>query len=239
MNNRCNTLHSLLLTKTEDKVGNCWLSFLTLIATFCLHKRTGEAYNSFHLKWLPIVIWMIKSPLSLNFFSVFWTCFSSQEQLPKNSLRSHVYLFKNSLGSGEPIVCRILAHHAWLVPFFLRQLSDVNRDGALSLEEFCTAMHLVVLRRNDIDLPNSLPPSLMPYVPLSNPGETLFTATISLHLNMYLIQQVYNDVYEAFLLLPLKNLSQHNWAVFSLWKACSTSLVRNSLIKIPPRGHPL
>ncbi|ELU03292.1 hypothetical protein CAPTEDRAFT_136435, partial [Capitella teleta] len=51
------------------------------------------------------------------------------------------------------------------------QLSDVNRDGALSLEEFCTAMHLVVLRRNDIDLPDTLPPSLMPYLPLTNPGQ--------------------------------------------------------------------
>lgn len=48
------------------------------------------------------------------------------------------------------------------------QLSDVNRDGALSLEEFCTAMHLVVLRRNDIELPESLPPALLPYTPLIN-----------------------------------------------------------------------
>lgn len=50
------------------------------------------------------------------------------------------------------------------------QLSDVNRDGALSLEEFCTAMHLVVLRRNEIELPDHLPPALIPYVPL-NPEE--------------------------------------------------------------------
>lgn len=54
---------------------------------------------------------------------------------------------------------------------FSRHMSDVNRDGALSLEEFCTAMHLVVLRRNDIELPDHLPPSLMPYVPFANPGE--------------------------------------------------------------------
>ena len=46
----------------------------------------------------------------------------------------------------------------------------MNRDGALSLEEFCTAMHLVVLRRNEIELPDHLPPALVPYVPL-NPGE--------------------------------------------------------------------
>jgi len=54
-----------------------------------------------------------------------------------------------------------------------RQLSDVNRDGALSLEEFCTAMHLVVLRRNDIELPESLPPALLPYTPLINSGKSL------------------------------------------------------------------
>lgn len=52
------------------------------------------------------------------------------------------------------------------------QLSDVNRDGALSLEEFCTAMHLVVLRRNDIELPDTLPPALLPYTPLINSDES-------------------------------------------------------------------
>jgi Cytoskeletal-regulatory complex EF hand len=51
-----------------------------------------------------------------------------------------------------------------------RQLSDVNRDGALSLDEFCTAMHLVVLRRNDIELPDTLPPVLQPYNPLVTAG---------------------------------------------------------------------
>uniref|UniRef100_A0A224Z6C3 Ral gtpase effector ralbp1 n=1 Tax=Rhipicephalus zambeziensis TaxID=60191 RepID=A0A224Z6C3_9ACAR len=45
------------------------------------------------------------------------------------------------------------------------QLSDVDKDGALSIEEFCTAMHLVVLRRNNIELPETLPPCLIPKVP--------------------------------------------------------------------------
>jgi len=46
--------------------------------------------------------------------------------------------------------------------FYLRQLSDITKDGALSLAEFKLAMHLVVLRRNNITLPKKLPPSLVP-----------------------------------------------------------------------------
>lgn len=42
------------------------------------------------------------------------------------------------------------------------QLADITKDGALSLQEFMTAMHLVVLRRNHIELPDTLPPSLIP-----------------------------------------------------------------------------
>lgn len=42
------------------------------------------------------------------------------------------------------------------------QLSDVTKDGSLSMEEFLTAMHLVVLRRNNIALPEELPPCLQP-----------------------------------------------------------------------------
>ena len=46
------------------------------------------------------------------------------------------------------------------------QLSDVTRDGALNLEEFCTCMHLVVLRRNEIEIPDTLPSSLLPFPPI-------------------------------------------------------------------------
>lgn len=40
------------------------------------------------------------------------------------------------------------------------QLADVTRDGALNLDEFSVAMHLVVLRRNNISLPDVLPEDL-------------------------------------------------------------------------------
>nr|XP_036225635.1 ralBP1-associated Eps domain-containing protein 1 isoform X2 [Bactrocera oleae] len=44
------------------------------------------------------------------------------------------------------------------------QLCDVSRDGALSLAEFTAAMHLVVLRRNNIPLPAMLPSCLHPTI---------------------------------------------------------------------------
>lgn len=50
------------------------------------------------------------------------------------------------------------------------QLADVTRDGALSLQEFYVAMHLVVLRRNHVPLPDALPPSLS--IPLTMQSTT-------------------------------------------------------------------
>lgn len=44
------------------------------------------------------------------------------------------------------------------------QLSDIDKDGMLSLEEFSIAMHLIVLRRNNIPVPEMLPPPLVPKV---------------------------------------------------------------------------
>ncbi|XP_075718543.1 ralBP1-associated Eps domain-containing protein 1 isoform X3 [Rhinoderma darwinii] len=42
------------------------------------------------------------------------------------------------------------------------ELSDFDKDGMLTLDEFCAAFHLVVARKNGYDLPEKLPESLMP-----------------------------------------------------------------------------
>lgn len=44
------------------------------------------------------------------------------------------------------------------------QLCDVTRDGALDVAEFTAAMHLVVLRRNNIPIPSVLPLCLQPHI---------------------------------------------------------------------------
>jgi hypothetical protein len=42
-----------------------------------------------------------------------------------------------------------------------RHLSDINKDNALDLDEFCIAMHLVVALRHGLDLPTILPDVLV------------------------------------------------------------------------------
>lgn len=38
----------------------------------------------------------------------------------------------------------------------------MDRDGALTFSEFCTAFHLIVARKNGYPLPEALPPALRP-----------------------------------------------------------------------------
>ena len=61
------------------------------------------------------------------------------------------------------------------------QLSDADCDGCLSLEEFCTAMHLVILRRNNVRIPDRLPAQLQPYELLTGPEGDLDGGFAALH----------------------------------------------------------
>lgn len=40
-------------------------------------------------------------------------------------------------------------------------LADYDKEGCLNVDKWCVAMHLTVLRRNQIDLPSTLPPVLL------------------------------------------------------------------------------
>lgn len=79
-------------------------------------------------------------------------------------------IYSNKYGSllSELILVHVALRMSSFYVLLCRQLSDINRDGALSKDEFCIAMHLVVLRRNEIELPDKLPLSLMPYSAFTN-----------------------------------------------------------------------
>lgn len=60
--------------------------------------------------------------------------------------------------------------------FSLRELSDVDHDGMLTLGEFYVAMHLVVMRRNGAPIPPAtLPPALVDLI--SAQSSSVVTAT--------------------------------------------------------------
>ena len=42
-----------------------------------------------------------------------------------------------------------------------RRLADVDKDNALSQQEFCVAMKLVMMRRKGYEIPSSLPQALL------------------------------------------------------------------------------
>ncbi|XP_068081339.1 ralBP1-associated Eps domain-containing protein 1 [Anabrus simplex] len=93
-----------------------------------------------------------------------WTITDEQREYYTAQFRS---LQPDPMGLIAGPVARLFFEKSRLPVHELRkiwQLADVTKDGALSLDEFNTAMHLVVLRRNNIDLPESLPPSLVPPV---------------------------------------------------------------------------
>ncbi|XP_017779166.1 PREDICTED: ralBP1-associated Eps domain-containing protein 1 [Nicrophorus vespilloides] len=103
-----------------------------------------------------------------------WTITSEQKEYYTAQFRS-LQADTNALLAGP--IARMFFEKSRLPVQELRkiwQLADVTKDGALSLEEFNTAMHLVVLRRNHIELPDVLPMQLIPgnETPMSVTPET-------------------------------------------------------------------
>ncbi|CAD7684458.1 unnamed protein product [Nyctereutes procyonoides] len=78
-----------------------------------------------------------------------WKITDGQRQYYVNQFKTiQVFFTKSKLPILE-------LSHIW-------ELSDFDKDGALTLDEFCAAFHLVVARKNGYDLPEKLPESLMP-----------------------------------------------------------------------------
>lgn len=102
-----------------------------------------------------------------HFWSLHWFFF--QELLQKTSSPSRSFRFQSCLIYGEhkasvplrhTVNCLFVFKQSCLMTF--RELSDVDKDGALTFPEFCTAFHLIVARKNGYPLPETLPATLRP-----------------------------------------------------------------------------
>ena len=116
-----------------------------------------------------------------------------------------------------------------IISFYSRELSDFDKDGALTLDEFCAAFHLVVARKNGYDLPEKLPESLMPkLIDLEDsadvgdqPGEVGYSgspseAPPSKSLSMLSLKQTW----------PPLNQSSEQWETFSECSSSSQTLTQ-------------
>ncbi|XP_053610717.1 ralBP1-associated Eps domain-containing protein 1 [Plodia interpunctella] len=65
------------------------------------------------------------------------------------------------------------------------QLSDITKDGKLTLEEFSIAMHLIVLRRNNMPVPEVLPACLVPKVDSRFSQQAVTTDLVDLGADMF------------------------------------------------------
>lgn len=73
---------------------------------------------------------------------------------------AYMVMIKSTQTCNELFLCICRNNH--FCSMFFRELSDVDKDGALTFPEFCTAFHLIVARKNGYLLPETLPATLRP-----------------------------------------------------------------------------
>lgn len=73
---------------------------------------------------------------------------------------AYMVMIKSTQTCNELFLCICRNNHFCSTSF--RELSDVDKDGALTFPEFCTAFHLIVARKNGYLLPETLPATLRP-----------------------------------------------------------------------------
>uniref|UniRef100_A0A1A7WW55 RALBP1 associated Eps domain containing 1 n=1 Tax=Iconisemion striatum TaxID=60296 RepID=A0A1A7WW55_9TELE len=109
------------------------------------------------------------------------------------------------------------------------ELSDFDKDGALTLDEFCAAFHLVVARKNGYDLPEKLPESLMPKlidlddsaeVPESAPDVAYSASPVEVTPNKSPSMPSLNQAW------PEMNQSNEQWETFSERSSSSQTLTQ-------------
>lgn len=102
-------------------------------------------------KKFPVGVVSVSGTTAKNFFT--------KSKLPIPEL-SHIWWWWSLTSLWTDVCCVTQPYKVVLV--CVRELSDVDRDGALTFSEFCIAFHLIVARKNGYALPETLPPTLTP-----------------------------------------------------------------------------
>ena len=70
-------------------------------------------------------------------------------------------VFIDLLASKSQLEFAFSVHHFFCMSVF-RSLSDIDKDGRLSCDEYAIAMHLMSHVKGGVSLPSTLPPELYP-----------------------------------------------------------------------------
>eukprot|EP00658_Telonema_sp_P-2_P025752 TRINITY_DN2037_c0_g1_i2.p1 TRINITY_DN2037_c0_g1~~TRINITY_DN2037_c0_g1_i2.p1 ORF type:complete len:330 (+),score=95.36 TRINITY_DN2037_c0_g1_i2:131-1120(+) len=115
------------------------------------HSSGGAEFNPFDAPEAKINMSTIDAHQMVDYQKVFSEVSSGKPKLGGNVVAPY-------LSKEFPKVPRELLSKIW-------ELSDIDKDGALDQPEFCVALHLchvITINGADVNLPNTLPLSLMP-----------------------------------------------------------------------------